>query len=325
MATAPPESAAPTSAVTLVTQTRVSPGHDAEFASWQQQMSDTVSRFPGFLEQTIIPPSPPAQVDWVMVQRFTDAEVARAWLQSDERLQLLNTIQPLLVGQVDVHLFADGSGPKLAAPVTVVISMRVKPGQEAAFQEWQQRIAAVEATFQGFSGYRLEPPVPGVQDDWTSMVRFDTDAHLDAWLNSEQRQQLLEETPRFSDEFHTRKMRTGFDSWFTSGKGAGAEPPPGWKQNMIVLLVLYPTVFLFGFFVGTPLLMRQGMPLWLALFVGNAVSTVLLGYWFVPWMSRALGWWLYPAPAAVPRAHWLGAGVVVALYALCLLAFSQFP
>jgi uncharacterized protein len=325
MATAPPESAAPTSAVTLVTQTRVSPGHDADFARWQQQVSDAVSRFPGFLEQTIIPPSPPAQVDWVMVQRFADAEVARAWLQSDERLQLLNTIQPLLVGQVDVHLFADGSGPKLAAPVTVVISMRVKPGQEAAFQEWQQRIAAVEATFQGFSGYRLEPPVPGVQDDWTTMVRFDTDAHLDAWLNSEQRQRLLEETPRFSAEYHTRKMVTGFDSWFTKDQPAGTAPPPGWKQNMIVLLVLYPTVFLFGYFVGTPLLMAQGVPLWLALFIGNAVSTVLLGYWFTRWMSRALDWWLYPAPGAGPRVHWLGTGVVVALYALCLLAFSQFP
>jgi antibiotic biosynthesis monooxygenase (ABM) superfamily enzyme len=224
-----------------------------------------------------------------------------------------------------VHLFEDGTGPRLAAPVTAVISMRVKSGQEAAFQEWQRRIAAVEATFPGFSGYRLEPPVPGVQDDWTSMVRFDSDAHLDAWLNSEQRQRLLAETPQFSAEFHTRKVKTGFDSWFTSGQGPGAEPPPGWKQNMIVLLVLYPTVFLFGFFVGTPLLARNGVPFWLALFVGNATSTVLLGYWFVGWMSRALGWWLYPAPAAGPRVHWLGAGVVVALYALCLLVFSQLP
>src|SRR5712692_119373 len=137
MATASPESAAPASAVTLVTQTRVAPGHDADFARWQQQVSDAISHFPGFLEQTIIPPNPPAQVDWAIVQRFASAETARAWLQSGERLRLLDTIQPLLVGQDDVHLFADGTGPRLAAPVTAVISMRVQPGQEAAFQEWQ--------------------------------------------------------------------------------------------------------------------------------------------------------------------------------------------
>jgi uncharacterized protein len=324
MATAAPGSAAPPAPVTVVTQTRVAPGHDAEFAAWQQQLSEAVARFPGYLEQTIVPPNPPVQVDWAIVQRFASAEAARAWLQAPERLRLIDAIQPLLVGQDDVHLFADGSGPKLAAPVTAVISMRVKPGQEAAFQDWQHRIAAVEATFEGFSGYRLEPPVPGVQDDWTTMVRFDSDAHLDAWLNSPQRQQLLEETPRFSAEYHTRKMVTGFDSWFASGQ-SGAAPPPGWKQNMIVLLVLYPTVFLFGFLVGTPVLTRLGVPFWLSLFLGNAVSTVLLGYWFVPWMNRALSWWLYPAPSAVPRVHWLGAALVVVLYALCLLAFSQFP
>jgi uncharacterized protein len=93
-----------------------------------------------------------------------------------------------------------------------------------------------------------------------TMLRFDSDAHLDAWLNSEQRQQLLAETPRFSFESHTRKVHTGFDSWFTSGQRTAVEPPPVWKQNMIVLLVLYPTVFLFGFFVQTPLLLGRGMP-----------------------------------------------------------------
>jgi antibiotic biosynthesis monooxygenase (ABM) superfamily enzyme len=311
--------------VTLVTQTRVAPGHDAEFARWQDQVSAAVAKFPGYVDHTVVPPNPPTQVDWAIVQRFLSAEAARAWLQSEERLRLIDAIQPLLVGQDDVHLFEDGSGPRLAAPITAVITMRVQPGQEAAFQEWQRRIAAVEATFDGFSGYRLDPPVPGVQDAWTTMIRFDSDAHLDAWLNSEQRQRLLEETPRFSSEFHTRKMKTGFDSWFTRGKGPDAEPPAAWKQNMVVLLVLYPTVFLFGFFVSSPFLVGRGMPLWGALFVGNAVSTVLLALWFVPWASRALNWWLNPAPGTAARVNWVGAGVVVALYALCLFVFSLFP
>jgi antibiotic biosynthesis monooxygenase (ABM) superfamily enzyme len=203
--------------------------------------------------------------------------------------------------------------------------MRVQPGQEAAFQEWQRRIAMVEATFEGFSGYRLEPPVPGVQDDWMTMIRFDSAAHLDAWLNSEQRQQLLAETPRFSTESHARKVHTGFDFWFTSDQGDAAQLPPPWKQNMIVLLTLYPTVFLFGFFVQTPLLVGRGMPFCLALFLANALSTGLLSWYFVPWASRALDWWLHPTPAAAPRVNRVGAGLIMALYGLCLLVFSQFP
>ncbi len=313
------------SGVTLVTQTRVSPGHDEEFTRWQEQANKTLAHFPGYLDHTVIPPQPPAQVDWVLVQRFASRESARAWLQSEERLRLLNTIQPLLVGQDDVHLFANGTGPRLPAPVTAIISMRVQPGHEAAFQQWQRRIAAVEATFEGFSGYRLEPPVPGVQDNWTTMIRFDSDAHLDAWLNSAQRQELLAEAGRFSTESHTRKVHTGFDSWFTSGEGAAAESPPSWKQNMIVLLTLYPTVFLFGFLVHEPLLMRRGVPFWLALFLGNAIVTGLLGWYLVPWASRALNWWLNPTPATAPRVNWVGTALIVVLYGLCLLVFSQFP
>ena len=94
---------------------------------------------------------------------------------------------------------------------------------------------------------------------------------------------------------------------------------------MIVLLTLYPTVFLFGSFVQTPLLVGRGMPFWLALFLANAVITGVLGWYFVPWASRALDWWLNPTPAAGPRVNGAGVGLIVALYGLCLLVFSQFP
>jgi antibiotic biosynthesis monooxygenase (ABM) superfamily enzyme len=325
MATASPEPAASTAPVTVVTQTRVAAGHDAEFSRWQEEVNGVLAGIPGYLDHSVIPPNPPAQVDWVIVQRFKSAEAARGWLQSEQRLRLLEKIQPLLIGQDDVHLFEDDSDHKVAAPVTTIISHRVLPGKEAAFVEWQRRIAAVEATFEGFSGYRFEPPVPGVQDDWVTMLRFDSDAHLDAWLNSEQRQQLLKETPDFSPEFHVRKVKTGFDSWFTAGTRPGAEPPAAWKQNMVVLLVLYPTVFLFGFFVGTPFLMNRGVPFWLTLFLSNAASTILLGYWFTPQVSRALMWWLSPTRTSPPWTNWAGAGLVALLYGLCLLVFSQFP
>ena len=83
---------------------------------------------------------------------------------------------------------------------------------------------------------------------------------------------------------------------------------------MIVLLTLYPTAFLFGFFVQTPLLVGRGMPFWLALFLANALITGLLGWYLVPWASRALDWWLNPTPATTTRVIWAGVGLIVALY-----------
>jgi uncharacterized protein len=216
----------------------------------------------------------------------------------------------------------DGASGVLPAAASVVISTRVKHGQEVPYRRWEQRIAASQARAPGFQGYRLEPPVPGVQDDWLAIIRFDSDHNLENWLQSPERLKLLKESESFTDHVDARIVRSGFDQWFSGGK-SNAPAPPIWKQNMIVLLQLYPLVFLFGMFVQQPLLVdRIKMPFWLALFVGNLVSVVLLN-WLVPWASKRLGWWLQPAGHGSVKTHILGAGVVVSIYAAWLFAFSR--
>jgi antibiotic biosynthesis monooxygenase (ABM) superfamily enzyme len=44
--------------VTLVTQTRVVPERQDEFARWQQHMNEVIADFPGYLDHTVIPPAP---------------------------------------------------------------------------------------------------------------------------------------------------------------------------------------------------------------------------------------------------------------------------
>ncbi len=319
------------SAVTLVTHTNITPGCTDTFVGWQQQVNDVLTAFPGYLDQTVIPPSPPLQTDWVIIQRFLTVEAARAWLQSRERQHLLDTIQALLVGQSDVHLFTQDSPGGSTSIVSAVISTRVKPGQQEAFLRWYRRISAIQASFEGFQGYKLEAPIPGVQDDWVTILRFDSDAHLEAWLNSEQRQQILQEANAFSLDTHIRKVRVGFESWFKFTGTQQQSSPPIWKVNMIVLLALYPIVFLFSIFVQTPLLIRRGMPFWLAMFLGNAFSTILLGWVVIPALCKVFGWWLNPlksmAPAQISQ-QWItyaGAVLILCLYVLLLLAFSHLP
>jgi hypothetical protein len=69
-------------AVTIVTQTRVSPGNDGEFAKWQRRVSEVVAKQAGFVKETVMPPSPPDQVDWVILQRFASRGAAVTWLRS---------------------------------------------------------------------------------------------------------------------------------------------------------------------------------------------------------------------------------------------------
>jgi uncharacterized protein len=305
--------------VTIVTQTRVRADATDSFGRFQATISAAVAEQPGFIEQSVLPPNPPVQADWVILQRFTTADHAAAWLRSERRLALLAEALPLLVGADDVHLVRDDAAGALPAPVSTVITTRIKPGREAEFRRWEHRIAAAQARFPGFQGYRFEPPIQGVQEDWLAILRFETDDALQGWMNSPERHSLLREAADFTERVQARVVRAGFAQWFAPEPGK--RMPPAWKQNMVVLLLLYPVVFLFGLSVQTPLLIRAaGLPFWLALFVGNVVSVLLLNA-LVPRTNSLFQWWLDPA---IPRRHVdaIGAVVVVALYGACLLAFS---
>lgn len=307
--------------VSIVTQTCVRPESAEDFARWQGETSTLVSNFPGFIEQRLMPPKPPLQVDWVILQRFDSLAGARRWLASPERQKRIEGVAAMLVGRDDVHIVQDDAGAARSAPVSAVISTRVLPGKETEYRAWERKIAAAQSKAAGLQGYRFEPAVPGVQDDHVAILRFDSEANLQAWLDSPERRKLIEEAAPLTEEFHTRMARTGFEQWFRDVAGPDASGLPVWKMNMLVLLMLYPIVVVWGAIVGVPLLSdKLGMPFAIALFVGNIVSVALTGY-VVPWLAVRFNWWLRPASRNPIRTHILGAAIILALYAVMVVAF----
>lgn len=308
----------PASAVTIVTQTRVRDGGTDAFAKFQATISAAVAEQPGFIEQSVLPPDPPTQVDWVILQRFLTSDDAIAWLRSERRRALLAEIQPVLAGLDDVHLVRDVATGALPSPVAAVITTRVRSGREEEYRAWEQRIAAAQARYPGFQGYRFEPPIPGVQENYVAVLRFESEETLQGWMDSPERHRLLEQAKALTDHVHARIVRSGFSQWFPDTPTQA----PAWKMNMLVLLLLYPVVFLFGLWVQTPVLMRgMGLPFWLALFIGNVASVLILNY-LVPWASTGFRWWLSPAPSRSRRNDWVGAGLIVGFYFVFLLVFS---
>ncbi|MDP3239162.1 MAG: antibiotic biosynthesis monooxygenase [Reyranella sp.] len=319
MRTAVPPSAR---SVSIVTQTRVRPEHNEEFARWQGETSSAISRFPGFLEQQLLPPNPPLQVDWVILQRFASLVDAQRWLGSAERQKRIAGAAQMLVGQDDVHIVQDEAEGIRPAPVSTIISTRVKPGKEAEYRAWVRRIAAEQSKAPGLQGYRFEPPVPGVQQHFIAILRFDTEANLRAWLESPVRQALLKEAEPLTEETHARIASSGFEQWFRDAS-PGDAPLPVWKMDMLVLLMLYPIVMLFGYFIGTPLLDRElHLPFAVSLFVGNIASVFLTGF-LVPWIAGRFGWWLRPAPGRELRTNLLGAAFISAICVAMVFVFLR--
>lgn len=306
--------------VSIVTQTSVRPESSEDFARWQGETSHVVANLPGFIEQRLMPPNPPLQVDWVILQRFHTMEDAQRWLGSTERQARIEGAAPFLVGRDDVHIVRDDEGGRKPAPVSAVISTRVKPGRDDEYRAWERRIAAAQSKAPGLQGYRFEPPVPGVQEDYVAILRFDTQANLQSWLDSPARKKLIAEAAPFTEEFHAR-MGTGFEQWFRDAPSGGGLSV--WKMDFIVLLLLYPIVFLWGVWVGVPLLQNKlNMPWALNLFIGNIFSVALTGF-AVPWVANRMGWWMFPK-ANVLAANLLGAGLICAAYIVSILVFWKF-
>ena len=306
--------------VSIVTQTCVRSERNDDFARWQGETSGFIQHFPGFIEQRLLPPNPPLQVDWVILQRFASLADAQRWLGSVDRQKRIDGAAPMLIGRDDVHIVQDEAGGIRPAPVSAIISTRVKPGREAEYRAWERKIAAAQSKAPGLQGYRFEPPVPGVQEDFVAILRFDTEAHLQAWLNSPARKALVEEAAPLTDEFHSRIASSGFEQWF---RDSAPGDLPVWKMNMLVLLMLYPVVMVFGYFIGTPLLDRElHLPFAVSLFLGNIASVFLTGF-LVPWIAGRFGWWLRPAPGTELRTNLLGAAFISAICVAMVFVFLR--
>jgi antibiotic biosynthesis monooxygenase (ABM) superfamily enzyme len=303
---------------TAVTAVQVRQGEEGAFASWLAQLNETVAAFPGYVSAVVIPPVPPLQSDWVLVQRFQTLEQLRTWLGSDARRSLLDKSTSLLVDEGTTNVIEGATSESPSDMVTEVITVSVKPGMEEAYHTWVDRIRQVEARFPGYQGLQLQPPIPGLQDDWVSLLRFDTAEHLNAWLESDARREAMQEAETFVERTREQQVATSFSGWFTFGD-APNQVVPNWKQVMIVLLVLFPVVMLEQLFLNPHL---QSLNTSLAIFIGNALSVAVTGFVLIPWGIRALKWWLLPRPNASPRVEVAGIALVVGLYALSIVVFA---
>jgi antibiotic biosynthesis monooxygenase (ABM) superfamily enzyme len=129
-------------------------------------------------------------------------------------------------------------------------------------RRWQEAVNHAASVFAGYLGNDV---APGDGGEWTVFYRFDSKPHLmtwlasperaevlsrgahlfaGAWLESDERKQLLREGERFR-EFALHRISSPFGSWFAPPDGDEEQAgPPNWKTGLSVLVGLYPTVVL---------------------------------------------------------------------------------
>jgi antibiotic biosynthesis monooxygenase (ABM) superfamily enzyme len=239
----------------------------------------------------IVPLGSPKDRKWTIILTFRSRGDAERWQQSKERADLLAEGQVLFDGgNIAETRSVEESREAVASDVTEVIFSKVRLGMADRYREWAARIQAAQAKYPGYKGMFLQPPeVEGGM--WTTIVRFDSAAHLEAWMNAPEREELLRESKAFIEHEQLTRLATSFPGWVpidpVSGKG-----PPDWKTAMLVLLGLFPIVMLEMKFLS-PILTLFGLRASPAMFIGNVISVALTSFATMPLFVRWFGWWLF--------------------------------
>jgi len=279
----------------LIATAKVHPGSEGAFNAWQTRQTAAMSKFPGFVGVDFMPPpsNRPGEA-WTIITNFETKETLSAWQHSPERAKILAEVAPLLDGgNFGETISEDGaSAPK--TEVTEVIFSKVKPGMADRYREWAARIQAAQAKYPGYRGMYLQPPAGGKDGHWTSILRYDSAEHLEAWMNAPERKSLLSESAEFIESEELMRLQTSFPGWVPLDPMTG-EPPPNWKAAMLVLLGLFPIVMLEMRFLGELLINPLGIKnASLATFIGNSISVALTSFVTMPLFVNWFGWWLFP-------------------------------
>jgi antibiotic biosynthesis monooxygenase (ABM) superfamily enzyme len=307
----------------LISTARIHTGSEQAFTAWQAKHSAAISKFPGFISTDMVPPpTGKPEVPWTIIDNFESEEALTAWKRSPERGTVLGEVVPLVDGgNFGETVSTDGTGAIPKGDVTEVIFSKVKPGLTEQYREWAARIQAAQAKYPGYRGMYLQPPARDGDGHWTSILRYDTAEHLEAWMNAPERRALVSETGAFIESEELMRLRTAFPGWVPIDPMTG-EAPPNWKAAMLVLLGLFPIVMLEMKYLS-PVLANLGIHASLGTFIGNAISVALTSFLTMPLFVKWFGWWLFPkgnASAITAKGVWILCGLfaleVVALWNL---------
>lgn len=183
--------------------------------------------------------------------------------------------------------------PSSEGGATVVITHRVRDDQQVSYEAWLQQIEPICRSAPGHLDWQLIRPITGLTATYTVVIRFATHSHLQAWLHSPERRQLIDHVRPLlvtGDDFF---IRSGLDFWFTP-EGARARVPVLWKQALVTWSAIYPLQ------LGVPLLVLPLLRLvglspdrFLDTLAISAVITGSMVYLIMPNYTRLIQRWLF--------------------------------
>jgi len=182
--------------------------------------------------------------------------------------------------------------------VTLIVKHRVKAGFEVPYEAWLRNIVKVAAQNVGHLGVDVVRGKNAGLDFYTCVLRFCSTEAMQNWLDSPQRQKLVDEAaPMLADGDQT-EINPVNEFWFAPDPQSA--PPPRWKQAVVTLLVILPHTLLVPLLWGPLLRLNAFLSSYLVATLLITLTIVLsVVYVFMPMATRLFAPWL--SPSTLPK------------------------
>jgi hypothetical protein len=176
--------------------------------------------------------------------------------------------------------------------VTLVVKHLVKRGLEADYEAWLRRTVRIAGERPGHLGVDVVRSKQGSLTLFTCVLRYRSADDLKRWLDSPQRQDLINEaTPMLADGDRTEVGAVN-EFWFSPLADAAAKPPR-WKQAIVTLLVILPLTLLIPILWGPVLRLHPLLSNYVvATFLVTLTIVLLVVYLLMPAATRLFAPWL---------------------------------
>jgi antibiotic biosynthesis monooxygenase (ABM) superfamily enzyme len=255
-------------------------------------------------------------------------EIVKDWIKATNlsTIQSINDSLTTITNKTTAKPTASAPQPQVEPipSASLVIEHIVPRGKGLEFRWWHGKLTRAASRHKGYLRTDLCPPIKGSQLKWYSILHFDCPENLNHWLKSAERETLIEAGREIFKTYQFKSFNTGLEGWFSHQTGSEqiGLGPPAWKQNLAVILGLYPVVMLQSLLFNQFGIM-QHWPLASSMLANNLITSSILTWIVMPFVTRLMNFWLQPAHQPMPaRTNLLGTAIVVGALGLAMLLFN---
>jgi len=176
---------------------------------------------------------------------------------------------------------------------SVVITHHILEGKQKEYEKWLDEIVPMSKHSRGFIDLQIVRPIPNLTFVYTVIIRYDTIDNLKEWMESPNREMLIEKASPFFRKHDRYQVKSGLDFLFNT-ENEGAKVPLRWKQYLVTWSAIYPLSILIPLLIF-PIL--HGIHFYANHYfdalVSSGVIVFLMVYVVMPDYTRLIRKWLY--------------------------------